>query len=197
LFQDPLQHEEISNRRNYHDSGGKKLIFAQATLNNFAALPQTTSSAIYNRIIGILQNEHSTLFSDPVFNHAAFHRQKKCTNALTHGNWGLYRLFLLPNSRRQRQSAPPYALLPHTMLTKPSVHTWLAPLREPQPTFTPSQRPTMGEAPPSSSVAALCIDPVACCESLPSMNLNSAQLGKWTTNWSWDSSSPSLLGLEG
>jgi fumarylacetoacetase len=76
LFQDPLQHEEISNRRNYHDSRAKKRIFAQVSLNNFAALPQTTRSAIRNRIIDILQNEHSTLFSDPVFNHAAFHRQK-------------------------------------------------------------------------------------------------------------------------
>jgi len=77
LFQDPLKHEDISNRWNYHDSGAKKSIFAQTSLNSFAALPRTTRSAIRNKIIDVLQNKHSTLFSDPVFNHAAFHKQNK------------------------------------------------------------------------------------------------------------------------
>ncbi|CZR66497.1 related to Fumarylacetoacetase [Phialocephala subalpina] len=81
LFQDTLQHEEISNSWSHNDSGMKKSIFDQASLNNFAALPPATRSAIRNKIIEILQNEHSKLFSDPAFNHAAFHKQ---SNAQMH-----------------------------------------------------------------------------------------------------------------
>jgi fumarylacetoacetase len=77
LFRDTFQHEEISNSWNQNDSGIKKSIFTQASLNNFAALPSETRSAIRNKIIDILQNEHSALFSDPALNHAAFHKQRK------------------------------------------------------------------------------------------------------------------------
>jgi fumarylacetoacetase len=77
MFQDLLQHKTVSNRWNRDHSGTKKSIFAQASLNSFAALSKATRSAIRNKIIDILQYEDSTLFSDPAFNNEAFHEQCK------------------------------------------------------------------------------------------------------------------------
>jgi fumarylacetoacetase len=75
IFQDLLQHEEVSNVLHQGNSDKSKSIFAQPSLNTFAALPKATRSAIRNKIIDILQYEDSTLFSDPAFNNDAFYEQ--------------------------------------------------------------------------------------------------------------------------
>jgi fumarylacetoacetase len=77
IFQDLLQRREVSNLLYHGDFEKKKSIFAQSSLNSFAALPKATRSAIRNKIIDILQYEDSTLFSDPAFNNEAFHEQCK------------------------------------------------------------------------------------------------------------------------
>ena len=77
IFQDLLLHEEVPKGWNPDDSGTKNPIFAQTSLNSFAALPKETRSAIRNKIIDILQEGNSTLFSDPVFNNEAFYEQCK------------------------------------------------------------------------------------------------------------------------
>lgn len=78
IFQDLLQHEKDSNILYHGDIETKTSIFAQPSLNSFAALPKATRSAIRNRIIDILQYGDSTLFfSDPAFTNEAFHEQCK------------------------------------------------------------------------------------------------------------------------
>lgn len=77
VFQDLLQHEKVSNIFYHGDAETKKSIFAQPSLNSFAALPKATRSAIRNKIIDTLQYEDSTLFSDLALNNEAFYEQCK------------------------------------------------------------------------------------------------------------------------
>jgi len=194
MFQDLLQHREVSKSWNHENSGTKKSIFAQASLNSFAALPKATRSAIRNKIIDILQYEDSTLFSDPALNNEAFHEQCKAKMHLPM-QIGDFTDFLCSRTHADNVSLPSLCALSTQTANDPSVHAWLAFRKGLQPTSMPSRLPIMGEVPPSLSAVALCIDRMACCDSLPLMITNSVPLVKWTTNWSLDSSSLSLLSM--
>jgi hypothetical protein len=194
IFQDLLQHEEVSKILHHGNFDKSKSIFAQPSLNTFAALPKVTRFAIRNKIIDILQYEDSTLFSDSAFNNEAFYEQCKAQMHLPM-QIGDFTDFLCSRTHSDNVSVPLPKCILHADVNDPSVHAWLEFPTGLHQASTLSRLPTMGGVLPSSSAVPPCIDRTACCESLLPMISNSVPVVEWTTNWSLDSLSPSLLGL--
>lgn len=57
----------------------RRSLFQQSSLNAFASLPSPTRTEVRTRIITLLQDKSSLLFTDPDFNNAAFHSQEEST----------------------------------------------------------------------------------------------------------------------
>ncbi|KAH6707944.1 putative 2-hydroxyhepta-2,4-diene-1,7-dioate isomerase [Leptodontidium sp. MPI-SDFR-AT-0119] len=57
----------------------RRSLFQQSSLNAFASLPSPTRTEVRTRIITLLQDKSSPLFTDPDLNNAAFHSQEEST----------------------------------------------------------------------------------------------------------------------
>jgi fumarylacetoacetase len=147
IFQDLLQHEEVSNILHHGNSDKSKSIFAQTSLNTFTALPKATRSAIRNKIIDILQYEDSTIFSDPAFNNEVFYEQCKAQMHLPM-QIGDFTDFLCSRTHSDNVSVPLPKCNPTQTVNDPSVHAWLAFPTGPHQASTLSRLPIMGELRP-------------------------------------------------